>query len=215
MICGMRFASTTSIPSLANKDNSMEPDFIESLKKARTYGLGEFLEIVGELSQESTKKGVIDRKRKELITLGMALAKGCHRCIQIHTEAALKLGATENELLQVRKVALFMLASPERHAELWQAWKDSWREFSLSKGCVDHRCRELVGLGIALIQQHSRLIELHTQAAIEFGATPEEVFEVMPIALLMDGAPALSQIPQLVHALEQAQQHRELATMAV
>jgi hypothetical protein len=27
----------------------------------------------------------------------------------------------------------------------------------------------------------------------------------MPIALLMDGAPALSQIPQLVYALEQAQ----------
>ena len=36
-------------------------------------------------------------------------------------------------------------------------------------------------------------------------STPEEIFEVMPIALLMDGAPALSQIPQLVHALDLAQ----------
>jgi hypothetical protein len=53
----------------------IDNDFMESLKRARTYGLGEFLEIIGELSQESTKKGILDRKHKELITLGMALAQ--------------------------------------------------------------------------------------------------------------------------------------------
>lgn len=186
----------------------IEPSFMDSLKKARTYGLGEFLEIIGELSQESTKKGVIDRKHKELITLGIALAKGCHRCIEIHTDAATRMGASETEILQVRKVALYTQASPEhRHGELWTAWSDSWREFSLSKGCVDRRCRELVGLGIALVQQDSRLIEMHTHAALEYGSTPEEIFEIMPIALLMDGAPALSQIPHLVQALEQAPEY--------
>ena len=184
----------------------LAPSFMDSLKKARTYGLGEFLEIIGELSQESTKKGVIDRKHKELITLGIALAKDCHRCIDIHTDAAIRIGATETEMLQVRKVALYTQASPEyRQTELWQAWAGSWREFSLSKGCIDRRCRELVGLGIAIVKQEARLIEMHTQAAMEYGATPEEIFEVMPIALLMDGAPALSQIPQLVHALDLAQ----------
>jgi AhpD family alkylhydroperoxidase len=177
--------------------------FMDSLKKARTYGLGEFLELIGELSQESTKKGALDRKQKELITLGIALAKGCHRCIEIHTDAAIRLGVTETEIHQVRKVALYTQASPEhRHADLWHAWADSWREFSLSKGCIDRRCRELVGLGIALVEQDKVLIEMHTNAALEFGATPEEIFEVMPIALLMDGAPALSQIPHLVHAIE-------------
>ena len=184
----------------------LAPSFMDSLKKARTYGLGEFLEIIGELSQESTKKGVIDRKHKELITLGIALAKDCHRSIDIHTDAAIRMGATETEMLQVRKVALYTQASPEyRQTELWQAWAGSWREFSLSKGCIDRRCRELVGLGIAIVKQEARLIEMHTQAAMEYGATPEEIFEVMPIALLMDGAPALSQIPQLVHALDLAQ----------
>ena len=184
----------------------LAPSFMDSLKKARTYGLGEFLEIIGELSQESTKKGVIDRKHKELITLGIALAKDCHRCIDIHTDAAIRMGATETEMLQVRKVALYTQASPEySQTELWQAWAGSWREFSLSKGCIDRRCRELVGLGIAIVKQEARLIEMHTQAAMEYGATPEEIFEVMPIALLMDGAPALSQIPQLVHALDLAQ----------
>lgn len=184
----------------------VDHDFMESLKRARTYGLGEFLEIIGELSQESTKKGMLDRKHKELITLGIALAKGCHRCIDIHTDAALRLGATDTEMLQVRRVALYLQASPEHHqGDLWQAWADSWREFSLSKGCMDRRCRELVGLGIALVQQDAHLINMHVKAAREFGASAEEIFEVMPIALLMDGAPALSQIPQLVHALEQAE----------
>ncbi|MEB4592858.1 carboxymuconolactone decarboxylase family protein [Candidatus Thiothrix sp. Deng01] len=184
----------------------VDSDFIHSLKQARTYGLGEFLEIIGELSQESTKKGVLDRKQKELITLGIALAKDCHRCIDIHTEAAVKLGATETEMRQVRRVALYLQASPEHHTgELWKAWSDSWREFSLSKGCIDRRCRELVGLGIALVNQNAHLIRMHVKAAREFGSTAEEIFEVMPIALLMDGAPALSQIPQLVHALEESE----------
>ena len=181
----------------------VDSDFMESLKRARTYGLGEFLEIISELSQESTKKGALCRKHKELITLGIALAKDCHRCIDIHTNAALKLGASDTEMLQVRRVALYIQASPEHHdTDLWKAWMDSWREFSISKGCIDRRCRELVGLGIALVQQDAHLIDMHVKAAREFGASPEEIFEVMPIALLMDGAPALSQIPQLVHALE-------------
>lgn len=181
----------------------VDSDFMESLKRARTYGLGEFLEIISELSQESTKKGALCRKHKELITLGIALAKDCHRCIDIHTNAALKLGASDTEMLQVRRVALYIQASPEHHdTDLWKAWMDSWREFSLSKGCIDRRCRELVGLGIALVQQDAHLIDMHVKAAREFGASPEEIFEVMPIALLMDGAPALSQIPHLVRALE-------------
>lgn len=184
----------------------VDTDFSESLKRARTYGLGEFLELIGELSQESTKKGILDRKHKELITLGIALAKDCHRCIDIHTREAVHLGATETELRQVRRIALYLQASPEQHnGDLWKAWADSWREFSLSKGCMDRRCRELVGLGIALVNQDAHLIKMHVKAASGFGAGVEEIFEVMPIALLMDGAPALSQIPQLLHALEECE----------
>ena len=70
----------------------------------------------------------------------------------------------------------------------------------------DQLPRVLGGLGIAIVQQDARLIELHVKGALSYNASPEEIFEVMPIALLMDGAPALSQIPQLVYALEQAQQ---------
>lgn len=181
-----------------------ERSLADAFKTAREYGLGEFLEIISELSQESTKKGHLDRKHKELITLGIALAKDCHRCIEIHKADAKKLGASDAEIQQVLKMALYTQALPDEHqAPLWKAWEDSWREFSLSRGVIEKRYRELIGLGIALIKQHKRLIQWHTAAALEYGATPEELFEVVPITLLMDGAPALSQIPYLTQMIEE------------
>ncbi|MGF1642198.1 MAG: carboxymuconolactone decarboxylase family protein [Thiotrichales bacterium] len=176
-------------------------NFLVSLKKARSYGLHEFLEIVGELSQESTKKGLIGRKCKELITLGIALQKQCNRCIKIHHAESVKLGATAEEISLVNRIVLFLKASPGP-GELWSHWEDSWREFALARAALEHHHRELIALGIALVRQQPEHISLHASAALGFGATPEQVFEVMPIALLMDGAPALSQIPHLVQALE-------------
>lgn len=176
--------------------------FLSSIKKARQYGLGEFLEIIGELSQESTKKGALDRKTKELVTFGIALAKRCQRCICIHADEAKKVGCNEAQLEQVRKIALFMRSSPGKDEHLWKSWRDSWRQFVLAKGVMLPHDRELVALGISIIMQHKKHIRLHTCAAMEFGANREQVFEVMPIALLMDGAPALSQIPRLVKAIE-------------
>ncbi|GAB0149609.1 carboxymuconolactone decarboxylase family protein [Marichromatium gracile] len=179
------------------------PDtFKHSLSRAREYGLEEFLEIIGELSQESTKKGRIDRASKELITLGIALAKQCRRCIDIHGSEARRLGAGDGELSQVRKIALFLKASPSGGGEMWESWEDSWREYVLGRGPIEHHVRELIALGIALVEQRRDHIRLHARSALEFGTPPEEIFEVMPIALLMDGAPALSQIPHLVEALD-------------
>jgi alkylhydroperoxidase/carboxymuconolactone decarboxylase family protein YurZ len=78
----------------------------------------------------------------------------------------------------------------------------SWREYALGRGPIQHHVREWIALGIALVEQRRDHIQLHARSALDFGAPPEEIFEVMPIALLMDGAPALSQIPHLVDALD-------------
>jgi AhpD family alkylhydroperoxidase len=177
-------------------------DFHASMKKARAYGLDEFLDIMGELSQESTKKGLLGRKCKELVTLAIALNKQCGRCIDIHSHEAIRLGASEAELNQVRKIVLFLNASPNGSVELWDSWEDSWREFALTRGALEHHHRELIALAIALVQQRRDHIMLHVTCALEHGAAPDEVFEVLPIALLMDGAPVLSQITHLVGALE-------------
>lgn len=174
--------------------------FNSFIRKAQNYGIADFLEIMGELAQESTKKGRLTRVTKELITLGMALHKQCHRCIDIHTTDARKLGAKKKDITQVQKIALFMKATPEKE-ELWEAWQDSWAEFSLSKGNLEHHERELIALAIGLVMRNEKQITLHAKEALKTHASIEEVFEVVPIALLMDGAPVLSQIPAVVKAV--------------
>lgn len=173
-----------------------------AFSKAREYGIGEYLELLGELSQECTKKGLLERKTKELITLGIALAKGCERCIDIHTRSARKLGAGEDELREVSKILLFMNASPEEsRIDLWSEWKDSWLAFASASGPIDRRHRELVALGIGIVRQQPHHIRVHTREANRLGASQKEIFEVVPIALLMDGAPVLSQIPHVLEHL--------------
>jgi AhpD family alkylhydroperoxidase len=176
--------------------------FMSSLKKARSYGIGEFLEIIGELSQESTKKGLLGREIKELITFAVALNKQCQRCIRIHADECKRLGVSEEELEQARKISLFMRTSPGKDEHLWKSWKSSWRQFVLAKGAISHSDRELIALGISIVKQHKKHIKLHTRSAMKLGVTAEAIIEVMPIALLMDGAPALSQIPCLMEAIE-------------
>lgn len=168
--------------------------YLESLKSAKSYGLGEFLEIIGELSQESTKKGSLGRLTKELITYGIALEKQCERCIGIHQKAARKLGASDAELEQVRRTYLFMRACPNDSKALWKSWKASWRIFVLGRSALKHHELELIAAGISLVRQSKRHIELHSDNALEFGATKQQVFEVMPLAL--------SQIPVLVNAID-------------
>lgn len=177
--------------------------FLESFKKARSYGIGEFFEIIGELSQESTKKGQLNRKIKELMTFGIALSKQCERCIHIHAEEARHLDASEEELEQVRKIYLFMRSSPEKDEHLWKSWKSSWKQFALAKGAISHHDRELIALGMAIIKQHKKHIRLHAKAAMKLGVKDSEIIEVLPIALLMDGAPALSQIPTLIRIIDE------------
>jgi AhpD family alkylhydroperoxidase len=180
---------------------SSAEDFTAALKKAQTYGLGEFLELIGELSQVSTRKGALDRQNKELVALGIALAKCCERCVQIHSKIARDLGATKKDISEVRKVVLFMNASPEQGKELWKSWKESWTEFSRSKHLEKTRRRELIALGIALVRQSEKHINFHATNALQGGSPAEAILEVMPIVLLMDGAPAVSQIPRLLKAI--------------
>ena len=176
------------------------------MQKAGDYGLQEFLEIMGELSQESTKKGLLTRQQKELITLGIALYKSCHRCISIHSAEAKRLEASELQFGQVKKVLFFMIATPHGDSELWDDWVINWKDYSYSKVNERRQLREMVALAIAIVMQHEKQIELHLTAALDVGVTIEQVFEIVPLVMLMDGAPTLSQIPRLLTCYEQYQE---------
>jgi AhpD family alkylhydroperoxidase len=56
--------------------------------------------------------GALDKKQKELIALGIAVASHCKPCIYQHTQAAVQEGATPKEILEAAGVAVLMAGGP-------------------------------------------------------------------------------------------------------
>jgi len=54
--------------------------------------------------------GMIPKKYKELLAIGVALTTQCPYCIEIHREQAVKAGATEEELTEVIHIAAALRA---------------------------------------------------------------------------------------------------------
>jgi len=65
-----------------------------------------------ELSKAAMKPGALDFKTKELIAAAVGLAARCEYCIVHHVYAALKAGATRQELIETACVANLMGGGP-------------------------------------------------------------------------------------------------------
>jgi AhpD family alkylhydroperoxidase len=59
-----------------------------------------------ELSDAGAKKNLLGAKTRELIALAVAVTRQCDGCITIHTDAALKQGATREEIVEALGVAI-------------------------------------------------------------------------------------------------------------
>jgi AhpD family alkylhydroperoxidase len=57
-------------------------------------------------------EGALSKKVKGFIALALAIARGCDSCIAYHTNAALELGATREEILEICLVSLYMCGAP-------------------------------------------------------------------------------------------------------
>jgi AhpD family alkylhydroperoxidase len=58
------------------------------------------------LSQAGAKTGTLDAKTRELIALAVAVTRQCDGCITIHVDAAIRQGATREELVEALGVAI-------------------------------------------------------------------------------------------------------------
>ena len=58
------------------------------------------------------KEGALSIKEKELIAMGIAVSMGCEYCIYAHTAGAMSSGATEEEILEVASIAVYMHGGP-------------------------------------------------------------------------------------------------------
>lgn len=63
-----------------------------------------------ELSEAGSKKDVLGAKTRELIAVAVAVTRQCDGCITVHTAAALKNGATRDEIAEALGVAITVSA---------------------------------------------------------------------------------------------------------
>lgn len=66
----------------------------------------------GDLHQASTADGVISKKTKELIALGIAICVRCDGCIAFHVHDSLRAGASKEEIVETVGVAILMGGGP-------------------------------------------------------------------------------------------------------
>ena len=65
-----------------------------------------------DLDAAASKDGALDPATKELIALAIAVSQGCVACIAFHTHAALKHGATPDQILEMLSVTVVMGGGP-------------------------------------------------------------------------------------------------------
>ena len=58
------------------------------------------------------KDGALSTKEKELIALGIAVAKTCDYCIALHVKKCIEAGATKEEMAEACGVAILMGGGP-------------------------------------------------------------------------------------------------------
>lgn len=86
---------------------------------------------------------------------------------------------------------------------------DAWSGFlalhqaSMAEGTVPTRLKEAVALAISVVKQCDGCIAYHAKAAARAGATPQEVAEVLGVALLMDGGTASVYAPKAWEAFQE------------
>lgn len=56
--------------------------------------------------------GALDCKTKELIILGIAIAKHCKPCTQLHVQNALNVGLTRDEIIEAGYMGMLMGGGP-------------------------------------------------------------------------------------------------------
>lgn len=72
----------------------------------------ELLKGFAGLHQAAMKAGALGAAEKELIALAIGLSVRCENCIYAHVDAALKAGATREQILEAAGVAVMMQGGP-------------------------------------------------------------------------------------------------------
>lgn len=75
-------------------------------------GAAEVMKGFSVLARAALEPGALDTKTKELIALAIGVATRCDACIAFHAEAAVRQGASRDEVMETMGMAIYMGAGP-------------------------------------------------------------------------------------------------------
>lgn len=64
------------------------------------------------MAKGATQNGLLDKKTKEYVALGIGVSTRCDGCIGFHVKALKELGATREEVAEVLAMAIYMGGGP-------------------------------------------------------------------------------------------------------
>lgn len=95
-----------------NKDWPVMATELSSAIKVLRAGIPETMKAFSTLAQSALAPTALDAKTKELLALGIAVAIRCDGCVAFHAEAAVKHGASREEVMETMGMAIYMGAGP-------------------------------------------------------------------------------------------------------
>ncbi|MEF2073713.1 carboxymuconolactone decarboxylase family protein [Consotaella aegiceratis] len=116
--------STTPYPEITKA--------ISAQMRALRKDIPETMQGFSALAGAAGADGALEKKTKEFVAMGIAIALRCDGCIGFHTEALIKLGATRKEFEEVLGTAIYMGGGPSLMYAA-QAM-DAWEQFGGEKG---------------------------------------------------------------------------------
>jgi AhpD family alkylhydroperoxidase len=95
-----------------NKDwPLMATELSRAIRDLRT-GTPDTMKAFSALAHAALEPKALDAKTKELLALGISVAIRCDGCVAFHAEAAVKQGATRDEVMETMGMAIYMGAGP-------------------------------------------------------------------------------------------------------
>jgi AhpD family alkylhydroperoxidase len=73
---------------------------------------------------------------------------------------------------------------------------------TMKDGALTVREKELIALGIGLSVRCVPCINLHVEKCLTAGATPSQIIEAAGVAVMMQGGPTFTHVPEVIRALE-------------
>ncbi len=111
------------------------------------------------------------------------------------------------------------MSQPADFFEQWPAERQKMREQTpeitrsfgafyqnlMKEGALTAKEKELIALAIGLALRCTPCINLHVQGCLKAGATREEILEAAGVAVVMQGGPTFTHLPEVMQALDHLQ----------